>query len=152
MKQCFTFRLQGTVLRAPEPIYRPNGARLDALRWWMRVSLPPFEEGGRTVEMDVELEAWGRARAAVDGLRVGQECLAMGNVVRRRLMTAQGDYATRKDGSAVWLTDFRVSDVFVAPMSRAGIGGGAGAPVAAPKPPQQPCPPASTMSDEDIPF
>ena len=152
MKQCFTFRLQGTVLRAPEPIYRPNGARLDALRWWMRVSLPPFEEGGRTVEMDVELEAWGRARAAVDGLREGQECLAMGNVVRRRLMTAQGDYATRKDGSAVWLTDFRVLDVFVAPMSRAGIGGGAGAPVAAPKPPPQPCPPASTMSDEDIPF
>lgn len=152
MKQCFTFRLQGKVLRAPEPIYRPNGARLDALRWWMRVSLPPFEEGGRTVEMDVELEAWGRARAAVDGLRVGQECLAMGNVVRRRLMTAQGDYASRKDGSAVWLTDFRVSDVFVAPMSRAGIGGGAGAPVAAPKPPPPPCPPASTMSDEDIPF
>ena len=108
----FKFKLRGRVLEAPEELYRVSGAKLDAVRLTVQVNLPAFE-GGKPTRMNVEVEAWGRARAAAAPLRVGQEVCIFGNVVRRRLLTDRGDYATRKDGSAIWLTDFRAQEVML---------------------------------------
>ncbi len=127
MIPCFKFRLQGKVLVAPAPLYTASGTRLEGVRWTMQVYLPPFADGGKAAEMNVEVEAWGKARAAAAALREGQEACVTGNVVRRRMLTAQGDYARRKDGSPIWLTDFRAQEVFVAPVMSSALGGNAGA-------------------------
>lgn len=175
MIPCFKFRLQGKVLIAPTPLYTASGTRLDAVRWTMQVYLPPFGDGGKAAEMNVEVEAWGKARAAAEALREGQDACVTGNVVRRRMLTAQGNYALRKDGSPIWLTDFRVQEVFVSPVMRSAPGGNAapdhfrgttqkvdaaplrGAAGGGLKPPAAnagtPAPAAGDgLSDEDIPF
>lgn len=128
MIQCFKFRLQGKVIIAPTALYTTSGTKLEAVRWTMQIYLPPFEDGGKATEMNVEVEAWGKSRAAAETLREGQEACVTGNVVRRRMLTTEGNYAQRKDGSPIWLTDFRAQEVFVAPLTRSGLGGGNTAP------------------------
>ena len=123
MMQCFKFCLKGKVLTAPTEVYNVSGEKLDAVRWTMQVSIPPFRDDGKAIEMSVELWAWGKARAAAcaAALRVGKEACVMGNVVRRRMLNEEGGYATRQDGSHIWLTDFRANDVFLpayAPVGR----------------------------------
>lgn len=131
----FRFRLRGKVLVAPAEIYRLSGARLDGVRFTVAVSMPPFD-GSKPMQMNVEAEAWGKARPTAETLRVGQEVVLAGNVVRRRMLNERGDYATRKDGSAIWLTDFRVQEVLLPPVVRAA----------------SPAAPARDEAPEDIPF
>lgn len=113
----FRFRLRGKVLVAPVSLHRISGARLDAVRLTVAVNLPAFE-GGKATQMNVEVEAWGKARPAAEALREGQEVVIVGNVVRRRMLNERGNYATRKDGSEIWLTDFRAQEVLLPPMVR----------------------------------
>ena len=145
MIQCFRFRLQGKVLIAPTAIYTTSGTKLEAVRWTMQVYLPPFEEGGKATEMSVELEAWGKARAAAAALRAGQEACVTGNVVRRRMLNAQGGYATRKDGSPIWLTDFRAREVFLPALAKSAAGINHGVPTGEPPFPME-------DDEDDIPF
>ena len=130
------------MLVAPVSLYRISGARLDAVRLTMQVSLPAFE-GGKPTQMNVEVEAWGKARPAAEALREGQEVVIVGNVVRRRMLNERGDYATRKDGSAIWLTDFRAQEVLLPAAAPVGLQRGKPAPVAAP---------VAGEASEDIPF
>lgn len=156
----FKFKLRGRVLEAPEELYRVSGAKLDAVRLTVQVNLPAFE-GGKPTRMNVEVEAWGRARAAAAPLRVGQEVCIFGNVVRRRLLTDRGDYATRKDGSAIWLTDFRAQEVLLPAAAPAELQRSVSAPAelrrdrckpATPAPPVEPESAAEAEEREDIPF
>lgn len=127
------------MLVAPVSLHRISGARLDAVRLTVAVNLPAFE-GGKASQMNVEVEAWGKARPAAEALRKGQECVIVGNVVRRRMLNERGDFATRKDGSAIWLTDFRAQEVLLpaaAPLQGLQRGNPA---------------PAADEASEDIPF
>lgn len=116
----FRFKLRGKVLVAPVSLYRISGARLDAVRLTVQVSMPAFD-GGKSTQMNVEVEGWGKARPALEALREGQEVVIVGNVVRRRMLNERGDYATRKDGSAIWLTDFRAQEVLLPAKSTRGV-------------------------------
>lgn len=143
---CLEFRLRGKVLIAPVGLYRVNGSPLDAARLTVQVSLPAFD-GGKSTQMNVEVEAWGKARPALEALREGQECVIVGSIVRRRMLNDRGGYATRKDGSHIWLTDFRAREVLLPaaatkPLWRGKPAGDAGdvAPV------------AQGEASEDIPF
>lgn len=109
---CLEFKLRGKVLIAPVGLYRVNGSPLDAARLTVQVSLPAFD-GGKSTQMNVEVEAWGKARPALESLREGQECVITGAIVRRRMLNDRGGYATRKDGSHIWLTDFRAREVLL---------------------------------------
>lgn len=138
----FRFKIRGKVLVAPVSLHRISGARLDAVRLTMAVAMPAFE-GGKATQMNVEVEAWGKARPAAEALREGQECVIVGNVVRRRMLNERGDYATRRDGSAIWLTDFRAQEVLLPAAAPAELQRGKPAPVAAP---------VAGEASEDIPF
>lgn len=117
---CLEFRLRGKVLIAPVGLYRVNGSPLDAARLTVQVSLPAFD-GGKSTQMNVEVEGWGKARPALEALREGQECVIAGAIVRRRMLNDRGGYATRKDGSHIWLTDFRAREVLVPAKSTRGV-------------------------------
>ncbi len=144
----FRFKLRGKVLVAPVSLYRISGARLDAVRLTVQVNLPAFE-GGKPTQMCVEVEAWGKARPAAEALREGQEVVIVGNVVRRRMLTERGDYATRKDGSAIWLTDFRAQEVLLPAAAAKPLWRGKPAAVAGEAAPDEPPAP---MEAEDVPF
>lgn len=117
---CLEFKLRGKVLIAPVGLYRVNGSPLDAARLTVQVSLPAFD-GGKSTQMNVEVEAWGKARPALEALREGQECVIAGSIIRRRMLNDRGGYATRKDGSHIWLTDFRAREVLVPAKSTRGV-------------------------------
>lgn len=117
---CLEFKLRGKVLIAPVGLYRVNGSPLDAARLTVQVSLPAFD-GGKSTQMNVEVEGWGKARPALEALREGQECVIAGAIVRRRMLNDRGGYATRKDGSHIWLTDFRAREVLLPAKSTRGV-------------------------------
>ncbi len=117
---CLEFKLRGKVLIAPVALYRVNGSALDAARLTVQVSMPAFD-GGKSTQMNVEVEGWGKARPALEALREGQECVITGAIVRRRMLNDRGGYATRKDGSHIWLTDFRAREVLLPAKSTRGV-------------------------------
>ncbi|MBR2314159.1 MAG: hypothetical protein IKA55_04800 [Akkermansia sp.] len=117
---CLEFKLRGKVLIAPVALYRVNGSPLDAARLTVQVSLPAFD-GGKSTQMNVEVEGWGKARPALEALREGQECVIAGSIIRRRMLNDRGGYATRKDGSHIWLTDFRAREVLLPAKSTRGV-------------------------------
>lgn len=117
MKDAFTFRLQGTVTGAPVTLHRVSGAALDAVRFVVAVEQPAFAEGKQT-RMQVEVEAWAAARPAAEALKEGDRVCILGNVVRRQMVNSQGGIASRKDGSSIWLTDFRAQAVLVEPVAK----------------------------------
>lgn len=144
----FRFRLRGKVLVAPVSLHRISGARLDAVLLTVAVNLPAFE-GGKATQMNVEVEAWGKARPAAEALREGQEVVIVGNVVRRRMLNERGNYATRKDGSAIWLTDFRAQEVLLPAAAPVELQRGKPAVVRS----ESPAAPAQgEEASEDIPF
>lgn len=152
---CLEFKLRGKVLIAPVGLYRVNGSPLDAARLTVQVSLPAFD-GGKSTQMNVEVEAWGKARPELEALREGQECVITGSIVRRRMLNDRGGYATRKDGSHIWLTDFRAREVLLPAAAPVGLQRGkpatargeAGLKSRAPMDE----PSAPMEADEDIPF
>lgn len=119
MKDKASFHLQGTVLTQPQAIRAAGGRELGGVRFKLRVVLPAFD-GGRDNEMEFEVEAWGNSREDAEALRVGQQVCCIGNMVRRKMLSPQGGYLTRKDGSFVWVTDYRAFSVTVAPQRRTG--------------------------------
>lgn len=151
---CLEFKLRGKVLIAPVALYRVNGSALDAARLTVQVSMPAFD-GGKSTQMNVEVEGWGKARPALEALREGQECVITGAIVRRRMLNDRGGYATRKDGSHIWLTDFRAREVLLPAAAPVGLQRSVSAPAELRRDRCKPSPvaaPVAGEASEDIPF
>ncbi len=85
MKSQATFRIDGYITKAPEPRYRVSGQKLDVLALTVQV-----EGKDKEKPTNIDCEAWRDARAAVEGLRVGQAVRIEGRFINDPFQTQQG--------------------------------------------------------------